>query len=426
MPRNDLRTAHSAWITGVDVSSDGTSRYDGLCRSRLCWSSRFIVFALGERKGVTVLALRAIRPEKKTEHWGKRSRAWYLTILVCCLMISSAGESSEREQSENIANGDVPKIEWIRSGVNTQDLVWGIRGHLLWGLAPPTGKPQDGPRGLIRLRYPVLPDGAYDLLNFIAVEPIVAGRKGFSELERSRLDDLPGKRFWVAAPDLTGEQAAKMLGGRLTRDDSDVETLTVEIQIEPFDNGAHVRLTVAQRSDVPDEIQLTIHQQPDSAPMTYCILTATMGNKARARRLWLDDRAVSSLELYPDYRESAFTRHRLFGLDQLYRNAAGDVLAAITTDEREPSAVEPFPRRTHWYYGGFPVAQYWRKPAGTWRDDLHVAVNGRYTYWMSQRPIPGGISFENFDFRERFYDGQRFHFGILPDSDLSRPRIMTP
>jgi hypothetical protein len=160
--------------------------------------------------------------------------------------------------------------------------------------------------------------------------------------------------------------------------------------------------------------------------MTYCILTATMGNKARARRLWLKDRAVSSLELYPDYRQAAFTDHCFFPLNQLYRNAAGDVLAAITTDEEEPSSVEPFPRRTHWYYGGFPVTQYWKKPAGSWREDLHVAVNGRYTYWMSQQPIPGGTSFENFEFRERFYEGQRFHFGITADAGLPRPQIMTP
>ena len=33
---------------------------------------------------------------------------------------------------------------------------------------------------------------------------------------------------------------------------------------------------------------------------------------------------------------------------------------------------------------------------------------------MSRRPIPGGIAFENFELRERFYDGQRFVFGITP------------
>ena len=49
---------------------------------------------------------------------------------------------------------------------------------------------------------------------------------------------------------------------------------------------------------------------------------------------------------------------------------------------------------------------------GTQRDDLHVAVNGRYTYWLSRQPIPGGVAFENFELREGFYDGQKFIFGI--------------
>ena len=92
--------------------------------------------------------------------------------------------------------------------------------------------------------------------------------------------------------------------------------------------------------------------------------------------------------------------------------APRDVLVAITTDEAEPSKVEPFPGRSHWRYAGVPVTQYWRKPEGTWRDDLHVAVNARYTYWMSQHPIPGGVAFENFELRERFHPGQRFTFGI--------------
>jgi hypothetical protein len=52
------------------------------------------------------------------------------------------------------------------------------------------------------------------------------------------------------------------------------------------------------------------------------------------------------------------------------------------------------------------------KPAGSWRDDLHVAVNGRLTYWLSRHPIPGGVAPENFELRERFYQGQRFVFGI--------------
>lgn len=354
----------------------------------------------------------------------RRRNAWAcarscLLALVGFVVLGTAVHTGFSQEPKAIfrqihTDGRQPpdRVEWIRSGMNTDRWIWGIQGHLTWGLAPPTGKPDDGPRGLIRIRYPVLPDGQEDLLNFIAVEPIVDGRKHYSELEPSQLDDLRGKRFWVASPPDPAVRDDAWQAGRWTRCETGVESLEVRVQVERFLNGAHVWLTITQRSDLPDELQLTVHAHPDSAPLDYCILTATMGNKARTRHLWLKDRVVSSLDLYPDYREAAFTDHRLFPLDQLYRTAAGDVLVAITTDEAAPWAIEPFPRRTHWYYGGVPVIQYWRKPAGHWRDDLHVAVNARYTYWMSKQPIPGGISYENFELRERFYEGQRFHFGI--------------
>jgi len=258
----------------------------------------------------------------------------------------------------------------------------------------------------------VLPGGDYDLINFIAIEPVVSGRKGFSELESSQLDSVPGKRLWAVQPDAPVGSVTNLVAGTVTRLEAGVERLTVGVGVERFENGAHVGLTLSQRSDAPDELQLVVHPQPDSTPIEYCILTATMGNKARARRLWLRDETVSSQELFPDYRDSGFTAHRLFSLDRLYQTAAGEVLAAITTDEPDPGSVDPAPAAAHWRYRGVPVTQYWRKPAGTWHDDLEVAVNGRYTYWMSRHPIPGGVAFENFEIRERFRPGQRVVFGI--------------
>ncbi|MBN1441160.1 MAG: hypothetical protein JXA90_00555, partial [Planctomycetes bacterium] len=315
-----------------------------------------------------------------------------------------------------------PAVEWIRPRLDTDRLCWGIRGGLVWGL-PAGRRPVDGPRGLIRLRYPTLPGGREDLINFIAVEPVVSGRRGFSELEWSRLDDVRGLRL-VAESGTGGDGGAPVSGsgaaegpdgpplGRLEKLECGAERLTVVVRVEKFASGARVALTLSQRSDAPEELELAIRAEADSAPMEYCILTATMGNKARTRLLWLKDKVVSSLKLYPDYRENGFAPHVLFPLERLGRTEAGDALVAITTDEKDPSAVDPFPGRSHWRYAGFPVTQYWRKPAGSWRDDLHAAVNGRFTYWLSRRPIPGGIAFENFELRERYHEGQRFVFGI--------------
>lgn len=146
--------------------------------------------------------------------------------------------------------------------------------------------------------------------------------------------------------------------------------------------------------------------------MDYCVLTATMGNMARTRQLRLKDEVVSSLKLYPDYKDIHFAPPTAYPLNRLLRTASGDVIAAVTTDEDAPASVRSFPNSRLWYYGGARVTQYWKKPAGTVRADLRAVVNARYTCWHSRQPIPGGIAFENFELRDKFHDGQQFIFGI--------------
>ena len=138
--------------------------------------------------------------------------------------------------------------------------------------------------------------------------------------------------------------------------------------------------------------------------MDYCILTATMGNMARTRQLWLKDQVVNSLALYRGYQKTDFTPHKEYPLPRLHRTAEGGVLEAATNDEESKATVYAFPNSELWHYAGFKVTQYWAKAAGTIRHGLQVAVNGRYTYWRSARPIPGGVASEDFEPRERFYD----------------------
>lgn len=297
--------------------------------------------------------------------------------------------------------------DWVQPGLTTNQPVWGIRGGLLWAV-PPAGFRGGEPRGLIRLGYPVLPGKRYDLVNFIAVEPVVKGRRGFSELEHSRLDNIAGKRIQAASK----EGSTNLVAGTLTRQSGGREELEVTLRVERFDNGAHVRVVVRQRSDRPDEIELAVFREEDSAPLEYCILSATMGNLARTRQLWLKDRVVSSLEVYSNYTDAGFAPHRTYSLTELHRTPEGGVLVAVTNDEEHPASVFPFPNSRLWHYGGNKVTQYWAKAPGAYREDLQVAVNGRYTYWLSKRPIPRGVAFENFELRERFYDGQTFVFGV--------------
>jgi hypothetical protein len=284
---------------------------------------------------------------------------------------------------------------------NTNQPVWGAQGGLVWTLPPDTH-----PRGLFRIFYPVLPNGRYDLVNFIAVEPVVHGTRGFSELEFSQLDGVPGKRLWTENPVTT------ILTNSSGGSSNASRTAETTVKVEKFENGAHVRVVVRQQIERPDEMELSVFTEPDSQPLDYCILTATMGNRARTRQLWLKNEVVRSHDLYPDYTRTDFAPQRSFSLSRLQRTAEGHVLVAITTDEANPGAVYPFPGSQAWHYGGSRVTQYWMARAGFYADDLRVVVNGRYTYWRSSQPIPGGIAFENFELNQRFTEGQKVSFGI--------------
>jgi hypothetical protein len=322
-----------------------------------------------------------------------RSDCRELVVLLCCLA----------------STAPAPAAQWVRAGITTNQPVWGISGGLQFAIHP-AGFKHGEPRGLIRLGYPLLPGGGYDLVNFIAVEPIVRGKRGFSELEQSGLDDVRGKRF-RAGPE--GDPSAAALDpGKLSTPTPGVEQLDVIIRVEEFANGADVFLVVSQRSDEPEEIALTIHGGPDSAPMDYCVLTATMGNMIRARQLWLRDEIIDSHKLYPNHKGTGFTQHTSYPTQRLHRMADGSILVPLTTDETDAGSATDSGRRGFWDYRGQKVTQYWKKPAGAFRDDLRAVVNARYTYYGTTNPIPGGVAFENFELQERYYEGQRFVFGI--------------
>ena len=288
-------------------------------------------------------------------------------------------------------------VDWVRPAGPGAEPRWGIKGRLQISIPPSWG----GPRGLIRVLYPTLKGGGYDLINFIAIEPVVAGARGFSEMEHSALDNEQGKRLWSDAR----QGSIRKLG-------RGVEELSVDLHVERFDNGAHVWLTAAIRSDVPDEIQLTTHAVPDSKPLEFCVLTATMGNKARARILWLDDGPQRATNLWPGIGGTGFAASLEFASSRMSKAKGGNLLAAIATDEPEP-AKAPMPSGAEgWAYLGFPVTQYWKKPKGV----FEVVVNARAAYWGDHRPIPGGPAIENFELREPFRDGAQFVFGVTPRS----------
>jgi hypothetical protein len=283
--------------------------------------------------------------------------------------------------------------DWVEGRFGTNEFVWGSKGGLLFAIPPSSFRARE-PRGLIRLGYPVLTNGGYDLINFIAIEPIARGQKGFSELEQSKLDGVHGKRIWLISQSATAEK------------------LKVRLGVEAFDNGADVQIDLEQRSDAPDEMLFTTHATTNSAPLDYCIFTATMGNMIRARELWLNDKVVHAADLYPAYNDFHFAPHTIFNSDRLLKLPDDSLIAAITTDENDPAATQPFPTSNFWHYRGAKVTQYWKSPASANHAGLTVVVNARHTYYGSRKEIPHGNAFENFEMRDPFKNGQQFIFGI--------------
>lgn len=322
------------------------------------------------------------------------------TCVALALSVSSAATSPPDDD------------HWIRPKRATDPLVWGRRDGIVFGLPSPDGMP--GPRGLIRVGIPGK-DGQPELINFIAIEPVVKGvgtrqnRMAFSELEMSELDPgQRGKRLWVATGSGTGELTT------LAAKPAPIERLSVRIEVENFTaNGAHVYVVASLSSDRPRELALAVHDYQDSAPIEELTLTATMGNYERLRQLWLRDRIVDSRELYAGYAGDGFIDKENYPRADMRTYGDGDAIVLATTDEADPASVA-VAAKAHWTYKSIKLTQYWRVPAWHIQPDLRVKVNGRRVYWQSKDALPGGIAFENFEVRQRYVPDQVFIFGLTP------------
>jgi hypothetical protein len=316
--------------------------------------------------------------------------------------------------------------QWIQPNAPGDPLIWGRRDGILFGLPSPGGL--RGPRGLIRVGVISPTTGKPELLNFVAVEPVVLGpgsrssRMAFSELEPSRLDldehgvGEHGKRLWVdlSSYDKSGIPAGTLQTFPGERNDPAIQRLSVQIDVERFSaNNAHVHLIASIDSDHPDELKLSVFADNDSPPIEELALTATMGNFERLRRLWLHHCVVDSREVMGAYTGDAFDDPPNYPLRDMLRTGDGDAIVFATTNEENPSSFPGTPSG-HWHYPLPTLTQYWRIEPHEIQPDLRVRVNGRRVYWASHDPVPGGIAYENFDVRQRYIPGQTFIFGITP------------
>lgn len=267
---------------------------------------------------------------------------------------------------------------------------WGVPGGIAVGLAP-----LSGPRGLLRIYTPYLGQSIPRMVNFISIEPVVGGRRGQSELEQGLQSGQTGLTFTASALQTTAQ------------------TLTLTITPEPFRNGARPQLTLTLDKQRPHELALTVHAAAGSAPMDSCILSATMGNYMRLRRLHLNDETVEAKALWPHFTPDrlGFAPWRAFGAERLTR-IGDEVQVSATPDETDPEkAVYASTIPPHWRYQGKPATQYWRTK---YHPKLRAQVNGRDTYWGGHGAIPGGIAYENVELEVPFRPGQQLVFGVSP------------
>ena len=329
----------------------------------------------------------------------------FIVVFLFCVQVVAA------QNWEKMA-APIEGKKWVQpvQGQPAQP-VWGHHSGMRIGLSP-----LPGPRGLIRIYTPYLDHKDNRIMNFLAMEPTISGgtRRGLSELEMSSLDSKRGKRFWSANDSLqTSPQDEAYPASGIVRQIAGVETLTLFIFCETFESGAQVYVRLRFYEDRPYEVEIKTYAQPDSEPLDNFVVTATMGNFARLRTLYLGDKTTGSRQLWPDYKGDAFTDHVHFPVREFVSGNQGKMFFIAAPDEADPSAASYAPATvTHWKYYGKKAVQYWEVSKN--ENDVQGLVNGRYTYWASKAPIPGGISFENFELKAPFRQGRTLIFGLSP------------
>src|SRR6201996_855497 len=190
---------------------------------------------------------------------------YFATLLSAVTTIFLASSPAIAQGATSVPPQNPDTSQWIQPHAPGDPLIWGRRDGIVFGLPSPGGL--RGPRGLIRVGIISPTTGKPELLNFIAVEPVILGpgsrssRMAFSELEPSRLDldehgvGEHGKRLSV---DLSSYDKANLPTGTVQtfpgeRNSPAIERLSVQIDVERFSaNGAHVHLIASIDSDHPE------------------------------------------------------------------------------------------------------------------------------------------------------------------------------
>lgn len=337
-----------------------------------------------------------------------------LFTALCCILCSTVAFAQYEIDGVRLQPPAQDGI-WVRpaDGVPAQ-AIWGFADGIRVGINPP-GRP----RGLLDIFCPYLGDGERSIINYIAMEPIVAGtrNRGLSELEKSSIDGGQGKVFISSDVPQRPSQWDKLhpARGTVTVEDGK-QTLTVWIYCERFDNGADVYVRLRFIEDNPYQFELQAFASTESAPLESFILTATMGNKMRLRKLYTANEVKLSTEIWPDYKDKWFSPYDRTPLQGMIRDRKGGAWAFSEPSETRQDYINAqYEDGTSngWKYKGKTATQYWYAPVP--HPELQIVVNGRYTYWAIFKKLPGGIAFENYELVEPFRQGTIYYFGVSPE-----------
>lgn len=334
-------------------------------------------------------------------------------IIFMALLVSITVACGDKETQQDTGTIPEPPAQsyWVRPTEGFKgDPCWGFRNGIQVGLHP-----LSGPRGLIRVYVPYTGQDKWKAYQFIAFEPTRKnGAKGFSEMEQSSLDNVQGKRFWSGnTADPTAFPNSEYPAAGVVYKENGLEKLSVYIFSEKFNNGVEVYARITFTEGKTEQFEMEMFHTSGSADVSIFVPSATMGNYARIRELYLKNDVRNSKSIWPNFSGDGFTDRNWTSLDGMIRDSRSGAWYIAAQDEANPAAAE-YASSTYggWIYKGIPATQYWycANPHGT----LRGAANGRWCYWASNgnAPIPGGISFENFELQQNYQRGQTFVFGI--------------
>lgn len=335
-------------------------------------------------------------------------------LCVAALSITATGTLAAQSLDWRVPDAaDKQLFVWPGSQEESEaSNIWGLRNGIQVGLSP-----TPGPEGLLRIYTPYLGNSHPRVINFISIEPAVAGQRGRgqSELERSPTrGNKPGLTFWASGEK---DAQASTLNEANALISKSGKQLRFYVHTEKFRNGALPIIEITIDRDHPHEIQFATFVHEDSAKLASCTLSATMGNYGQLRVLeTADGTPIEANQLWGETdrldRLGFLDWHSWKG-DRFPRDPRGRMVAVATTDSEDPAS-EDYAEGTpkHWVYQGQRARQAWKADPD---DHLRIAVNGRLTYWMSDKAIPGGAAFENFEIAVPFQSGRKLWFEIEVD-----------